>query len=72
MVTQPVPGTFRGFSAICTHEGCTVNKVTGGVIRCPCHGSQYAIADGSVVHGPAPRALDQRLITVSGDTLLLE
>jgi hypothetical protein len=38
----------------------------------PCHGSKYAIADCSVVPGPASRALAQRQITVLGDAVLLE
>ena len=72
VVTQPTPGTFEAFSAVCTHQGCTVNKVASGTIDCPCHGSKYAIADGSVVHGPAPRPLPRRQVTVAGDALLLE
>lgn len=72
VVTQPAPGTFKAFSAICTHQGCTVNKVADGTIDCPCHGSKYAIADGSVVHGPAQRSLAARQITVSGDAVVLQ
>ncbi|MGH3781965.1 MAG: ubiquinol-cytochrome c reductase iron-sulfur subunit [Pseudonocardiaceae bacterium] len=72
VVTQPVQGTFAAFSAICTHQGCTVNKVANGTIDCPCHGSKFAIADGSVVHGPAARPLARRQITVSGDAIVLE
>ncbi|MGH3920314.1 MAG: Rieske (2Fe-2S) protein [Pseudonocardiaceae bacterium] len=71
VVTQPTPGDFKAFSAICTHQGCSVNKVASGTIDCPCHGSKYAIADGSVVNGPASKALAQRQITVSGDTIQL-
>ncbi|MGH3812300.1 MAG: Rieske (2Fe-2S) protein [Pseudonocardiaceae bacterium] len=71
VVTQPTPGAFKAFSAVCTHQGCTVNKVASGTINCPCHGSKYAIADGSVVNGPASRPLAQRQITVSGDTIQL-
>ncbi len=71
VVTQPTQGTFKAFSATCTHTGCTVNKVASGTINCPCHGSKYAIADGSVVNGPARRPLEQREITVSGDTIQL-
>ncbi|MGH3845587.1 MAG: ubiquinol-cytochrome c reductase iron-sulfur subunit, partial [Pseudonocardiaceae bacterium] len=54
------------------HQGCTVNKVAGGTIDCPCHGSKFAIADGSVAHGPAQRPLAARQVTVSGGELLLE
>ncbi|MGH3867497.1 MAG: ubiquinol-cytochrome c reductase iron-sulfur subunit [Pseudonocardiaceae bacterium] len=72
VVTQPTPGMFTAFSAICTHQGCPVNKVASGTIDCPCHGSRFAIADGSVVQGPASRPLPGRQITVSGDALLLE
>ncbi|MDQ2881043.1 MAG: Rieske (2Fe-2S) protein [Actinomycetota bacterium] len=71
VVTQPMPGTFAAFSAICTHQGCTVNKVANGTIDCPCHGSKFAIADGSVVQGPASRPLARRQITVSGDAIVL-
>ncbi|MDT7717981.1 MAG: hypothetical protein QOH09_3973 [Pseudonocardiales bacterium] len=71
VVTQPTPGTFKAFSAVCTHQGCTVDKVAAGTIDCPCHGSRYAVADGSVVHGPAPRPLPQRQITVSSGMILL-
>jgi Rieske Fe-S protein len=71
VVTQPVPGTFAAFSAICTHRGCTVNKVANGTIDCPCHGSRFAIADGSVVDGPASRPLPRRQITVSGGAIML-
>ena len=72
VVTQPMPGTFKAFSAICTHQGCTVNKVADGTIDCPCHGSKYAIADGSVVNGPAQRSLAARQVTVSGDAVVLQ
>ena len=72
VVTQPTPGTFKAFSAICTHRGCTVNKVADGTIDCPCHGSKYAIADGSVVNGPAQRSLAGREVTVSDDGLYLQ
>jgi len=46
---------LKSVSALCTHLGCTVNRVTTGFL-CPCHGSQYD-EDGIVVGGPAPRTL---------------
>jgi Rieske Fe-S protein len=72
VVTQPSAGTFKAFSAVCTHQGCTVNEVADGTIDCPCHGSKYAVADGSVVHGPARRPLPARQIEVSGNDVLLK
>ncbi|MFE9403186.1 Rieske (2Fe-2S) protein [Streptomyces sp. NPDC006530] len=71
VVTQPVAGTFKGFSAICTHQGCTVSTVSDGTINCPCHGSKYRIADASVAHGPAPRPLPAQPITVDKGSILL-
>jgi Rieske Fe-S protein len=71
VVTQPTAGTFRAFSAVCTHQGCTVTDVTDGTINCPCHGSKFAIADGAPAAGPATRPLDARQITVDGDGLTL-
>ncbi|KOU54556.1 Rieske (2Fe-2S) protein [Streptomyces sp. WM6378] len=71
VVTQPEAGTFKGFSAICTHEGCTVSGVSGGTINCPCHGSKYRIADASVANGPATRPLPVQQITVEKDSILL-
>jgi len=69
VVTQPQPGQFRAFSATCTHLGCQVERVTDGTIKCPCHGSQYSVADGSVVHGPAPKPLPAKTVTVDNGAL---
>ncbi|MFF0607802.1 ubiquinol-cytochrome c reductase iron-sulfur subunit [Nocardia tengchongensis] len=69
VITQPSAGSFLGFSATCTHLGCQVNSVSGGLIRCPCHGSTFNL-DGSVAGGPAPRALDSRAIRVDGDQIV--
>ncbi|WP_328890714.1 Rieske (2Fe-2S) protein [Streptomyces sp. NBC_00316] len=71
VVTQPEKGEFKGFSAICTHMGCTVAEVSEGTINCPCHGSRYRITDAAVVAGPAPQPLPVARITVAGDTIRL-
>jgi nitrite reductase/ring-hydroxylating ferredoxin subunit len=34
-----------------------VSGVAGGVISCPCHGSEFRVSDGSVVIGPATTGL---------------
>lgn len=66
VLTRPAGDEVRGFSAVCTHAGCTVGEVDGGLIRCPCHGSAFSIADGSVQAGPAPSPLPQVAVAVSG------
>lgn len=53
VVTQPTKGTFEGFSATCTHQGCILASVASGTINCGCHGSQFSITDGSNVAGPS-------------------
>ena len=71
VLTQPSEGTFKAFSAVCTHQGCTVGKVEEGQIVCPCHGSRFSIEDGSPLSGPAQGALSEKKITVQGDQITL-
>jgi Rieske Fe-S protein len=71
VVTQPTAGTYKAFSSTCTHMGCQVNQVTGGLIECPCHGSHYSIVDGSVKAGPAPLPLPAEPITVKSGQIFL-
>ena len=71
IVTQPTKGEFKGFSAICTHQGCPVAGVEDGAIKCPCHGSTFSIEDGSVQGGPATKALGEVGVSVEGGQITL-
>ena len=71
VVTQPTAGTYKAFSSKCTHAGCAVTGITNGVITCPCHKSEFSVADGSVKKGPATKALAAESIKVSGDSITL-
>lgn len=71
VVVQPEAGTFKGYSATCTHQGCAVKSVKNGGIVCPCHNSIFAVADGSVTSGPAKTALPEVAIKVDGDSITL-
>ncbi|MDI2126283.1 Rieske (2Fe-2S) protein [Yinghuangia seranimata] len=59
VVTQPTKDVYKAFDARCPHQGCLVNKVEQGVIKCPCHGSQFSVTDGSVIRGPAASGLPE-------------
>jgi Rieske Fe-S protein len=71
VITQPSAGQFKAFTAICTHQGCLVTDVSDGTIHCPCHGSAFSAADGSVKNGPATQPLTEKTVTVSGDSLMV-
>ena len=50
-------GEFVAYSAVCTHQACTV-AYKDGKLACPCHGSVFDPEDGAaVLNGPADRPL---------------
>lgn len=71
VVCQPAQGEFKAFSIKCTHRGCDVGSVSDGTINCPCHGSKFKIADGSVANPPADKPLEEKRITVQSDKIML-
>lgn len=59
-------GDFVAYSAVCTHQGCTV-AYNDGQLACPCHGSIFDPADGAaVVNGPAQQPLPEIPVEVRG------
>ena len=71
IVSQPSSGEYKAFSTVCTHQGCQVQVQDSNRIVCPCHGSEYAVADGSVVHGPAEEALTSYPVQVKGGKIFV-
>ncbi len=62
------------YSAICTHQGCTVTDWLTGpqVLQCPCHQSHYDPRHGApVVAGPAPRPLPALPLKLSQGVLVV-
>jgi nitrite reductase/ring-hydroxylating ferredoxin subunit len=47
-------GAIHAIGAVCSHYGAPLNEGTleGGAVRCPWHGSRFALEDGSVREGP--------------------
>jgi nitrite reductase/ring-hydroxylating ferredoxin subunit/uncharacterized membrane protein len=45
----------HAFGGICSHYGCGLweGELDDHTVTCQCHGSQFDIRDGSVLHGPA-------------------
>jgi Rieske Fe-S protein len=69
VITQPTEGDFKAFTAVCTHQGCSVAEVKE-TINCTCHGSKFSVEDGSVQDGPATSSLEEVPITVEGDSIV--
>jgi Rieske Fe-S protein len=69
VLTRGPDGAIHGFSAVCTHQGCTVSTVSSGVITCPCHGSRFNAQSGAVIGGPAPRPLPPIAVVVRGSEI---
>ena len=70
VVTQPTAGTYKGFSAVCTHQGNPIGSVEGGQIVCPFHNSHFSITDGSPVSGPAQSPLPAVNVKVEGGNIV--
>jgi nitrite reductase/ring-hydroxylating ferredoxin subunit len=54
-----VNNQFSCLDARCTHAGAPLSEgeVSGDILICPWHGSQFNIKDGSVLKGPAENPL---------------
>jgi cytochrome b6-f complex iron-sulfur subunit len=68
-VAQPTAGQVVAFTAICTHQACTV-MAAGKRLQCPCHGSVFDAFSGEVVKGPAQAPLGKVDVSVSGQDVV--
>jgi quinol---cytochrome c reductase iron-sulfur subunit, bacillus type len=60
---------YIAMSNICTHLGCRVRWIADQKgFFCPCHNAVFD-AQGQVVSGPPPRALDRYEVKIDGDQL---
>ena len=67
-------GDLHAFDNTCTHLGCSLaeGKLDGKIVTCPCHGSQFDVTSGAVLHGPAQRPVRSRSARIEGEDLLVE
>jgi nitrite reductase/ring-hydroxylating ferredoxin subunit len=64
-------GVFA-YSAICTHQGCTVEYLKAGKkLVCPCHGASFdPFKAGKVVSGEANRPLAKINVSINKDWIV--
>jgi Rieske Fe-S protein len=63
-------GDFVAYSAVCTHQRCTV-AYRNGQLACPCHGSVFDAENGAeVVNGPAQLPLPEIPVEVRGGEIV--
>ena len=68
IVVRTADGEVRAFSAVCTHLDCTVQyKPDTAQLWCACHNGTYDMG-GNVVSGPPPRALEQFVVNLRGES----
>lgn len=72
VVTQPVAGEYKAFSAVCTHAGCVLDKIEDGKIYCPCHGAVFKVSNGAPVAGPTSVPLAAEKISVQDGKISLQ
>ena len=70
LVVRTGLGSYIALSMTCTHEQCTVQDPSGGVMECLCHNSLYNM-DGSVRRGPAFNPLKRLSAGLNPDGKLL-
>lgn len=69
MVIRSSDTAVIALSAICTHEGCSMDyNASQNRLDCPCHGSQFS-TDGKVLTGPASRAVRVYTATLANNMI---
>ncbi len=67
-------GSFHCLAGRCTHAGAPLSEGTlnGEVLTCPWHYSQFNIASGKVLHGPAGKPLEIYSVKVMEGSLFVD
>ena len=71
LLVRTADGTYRAFSAVCTHLNCTVQyRDDLHEIWCACHNGLYDL-EGRNVSGPPPRPLEVFEVHVQGEDVVV-
>ena len=70
VVSRPDPDTVVAFSPVCPHQGCMVTP-REELYVCPCHSSQFDLATGEVLAGPAETGLEPYPASVADGRILI-
>jgi nitrite reductase/ring-hydroxylating ferredoxin subunit len=67
-------GKFFAFDNHCSHRGAELSKglLEGNVVVCPLHGSQFDVATGQKIYGPASGPIKTFPVKVEGDDILVD
>jgi Rieske Fe-S protein len=72
ILVHTAQGTYKAFSAVCTHLACTVQyRGEFGHIWCACHDGHYDPQSGQVLSGPPPRPLPEFSVAVKGSDIVV-
>ncbi|HVZ38755.1 MAG TPA: Rieske 2Fe-2S domain-containing protein [Candidatus Kapabacteria bacterium] len=67
LIVRKSATSYVAVSMNCTHEGCTLDPPSNGVMLCSCHGSEFDTA-GAVLRGPARSRLTTYTTTYDAGT----
>ncbi|MBT1000979.1 Rieske (2Fe-2S) protein [Paenarthrobacter sp. DKR-5] len=71
VIYRPDNKTVVAYSATCPHAGCAVAPANQE-FDCPCHGSTFRAADGSVISGPARQPLTKLTAAIDGEWITVK
>jgi Rieske Fe-S protein len=71
LLVRIADGSYRAFSAVCTHLNCTVQYRSDlREIWCACHNGLYDL-EGRNISGPPPRPLDVYEVHIQGEDVVV-